>query len=185
MMIKTKFAAKSYYVMFLLIIGATSLLIAVDESQVRAKRRAGESEAAYQARERAVRRSSRSQPGLLINKQPSETDTAYQERLQVTIKGLLYLRDPEDPRMRKGERQELFHARLRYTEQNRLTRYNHLMAQPSEDRDAYQARLKNWIDFESSAEFKRELGESASGYQKRFMTAVRKKLDEARSQKDI
>ena len=164
-----------------LVLGSVSALVSFAQSEANITRRQGESEASYQARVRAYRRAKsqgpKIEPNLLINKQPGETDETYQKRLQITIEGLLYLRNPEDPKMRKGEAQASFQARLRMTEKNRLTRYNHLIALPFEDEGSYRTRLRDWVDFESSPEFKRRQGESASGFQKRFMEAVQNTLD--------
>ncbi len=167
--------------MMVLVLGSVSALVSLAQSDINMPRRQGENDASYQARLRARDRYLNSDPKLdsssLIYKQPGETDETYQERLQITINGLLYLRNPEDPKMRNGETQASFQARLRMAEKNRLNRYNHLIALSKEDKGSYLTRLRGWVGFESSPEFRRRQGESASGYQKRFLEAVQNKLD--------
>jgi hypothetical protein len=106
------------------------------------ERRAGESEAAYQARRPALalapQRKQRAESRL--NQQAGESDTDYLARLRMTIKATLSLNGPLGEK-REGESEDTYKARCRAVNRMLWIRDSPLIAQAGENEEDYQDRI--------------------------------------------
>jgi hypothetical protein len=155
MLNKTQYPSIFYRFILVLVIGIVGTLVAFAEEEATKPeikippRRQSETEATYQRRVNMAQRANEARLRILpqipklqmLNKQSGETDTTYQLRLQLTIKGLLDEQYPNPIPKRENETEAAYQARagsaLRASEMLR----NSLIARPGETDAAYFARL--------------------------------------------
>ncbi len=184
------FSVKRHSVLAVLIICVTGIFVALGSAQGKITRRAGESQAAYQARVRAATAAAaRTRSGVaqvqFIDKQSGETGASYQARLRRTVRGLLFLQAPPFVVTRRsGESTAAYEARCRAAKAAEGRSQYHLIARPDENETAYRARLAKWKEIKSSVTIKRRTGESEAAYQARLRAAMKKKLTEMGSQSE-
>lgn len=106
------------------------------------ERRAGESEAAYQARRRAFALAPQRKQlaESRLKQQAGESDTDYQSRLRMTIKSILSLSGPLGEK-RESESEATYKARYRAVNRSIWIKNSPLIAQPGESEEDYQDRI--------------------------------------------